>query len=117
MEILVPISLFAMIFGISTVVLYYRYRARQDMQSTIRAVIESGQTLSTDVLEELTTALHPQRSDLRRGVVLVSLGLALVFLGWAIGEEDAFGPLLGVSAFPFFTGLAYLGLWFFNRNA
>ena len=117
MEILVPISLFVMIFGITVVALYFRSRSRQEVQATIRAVIESGQSLSTEVLQELTASLHPTQNDLRRGVVLVSIGLALVVLGWSVGEEDAFGALLGVSAFPFFTGLAYLGLWFFNRDA
>jgi len=114
--ILIPISLFAMIFGICAIVAYFRHRNRQELQMTVRAAIDSGQPLSSDVLEGLTAALHPQKSDLRRGVVLVAIALAFGALAFALGEPQAFGPLLGVAAFPLFSGLGYIGLWVLNRE-
>jgi len=115
-DILVPISLFAMIFGICAIVSYYRHRNRQELQVTVRAAIDSGQPLSAEVLESLTTALHPQKNDLRRGVVLVAIACAFAAFALGVGEEDAVGPLLGVAAFPLFTGIGYIGLWLFNRE-
>lgn len=117
-EVFVPLGLFLMIFLIIAVVMFFRFRSRQELQMTVRAAIDSGQALSADVLQELTAALHPQRNDLRRGIVLVAIALGFVALAFAVGshEEVVVAPLLGISAFPFFTGLAYLALWFFNRD-
>jgi hypothetical protein len=116
MDQIVPIFLFLMIFGICAVVTYFQHRNRADLQLTVRAAIESGQPLSAEVLEGLTAALRPQKSDLRRGVVLVTIALGFCALAFGVGEPDAFGPLLGVSAFPGLTGLGYIGLWLLNRD-
>ncbi len=117
-EVFVPLGLFLMIFLIIAVVMFFRFRSRQELQMTVRAAIESGQALSADVMQELTAALHPKRSDLRRGIVLVAIAFGFVALAFAVGtrQGDVVAPLLGISAFPFFTGLAYLALWFFNRD-
>ena len=115
-DIFVPISLFAMIFGICAIVTYFRHRNRQELQVTVRAALDSGQPLSPEILEGLTAALYPQKNDLRRGVVLVAIALAFGALAFGVGEDDAFGPLLGVAAFPLFTGIGYLALWFFSRQ-
>ena len=114
--IFVPISMFIMVFGIAAVVMFYRFRSRQELQLTVRSAIDSGQALSAEVLEELTAALHPKKNDLRKGMVLVAIGLAFVAFAFAVGEDEAVGPLMGISAFPFFTGIAYLVLCFLNRN-
>ena len=58
--IFVPISMFIMVFGIAAVVMFYRFRSRQELQLTVRSAIDSGQALSAEVLEELTAALHPK---------------------------------------------------------
>ena len=115
-EILVPISMFAMIFGIVAVVMFYRFRNRQELQTTVRAVVESGQPLTAEVLEELTAALRSKSNDLRRGVLALALGFAFVVLANVIGNEEAYRPLLGVSAFPFFIGIAHLVLAFTARD-
>lgn len=115
-DILVPIAMFIMVFGIAAVVMFFRFRSRQELQLTVRSAIDSGQALSAEVLEELTAALHPKKNDLRRGMVLVAIGLAFVAFAYAVGRDQAVGPLLGISAFPFFTGIAYLVLWFLNRD-
>ena len=115
-EILVPISMFAMIFGIVAVVMFYRFRNRQEMQTTVRAVVESGQPLTAEVLEELTAALRSKSNDLRRGVLALALGFAFVVLANVVGNDEAYRPLLGVSAFPFFIGIAYLVLAFTARD-
>ena len=114
--IFVPLGLFLMIFGVFAVVMFFRYRTRRELQMTVRAAIESGQELSAEVLGELTSALDAKRNDLRRGIVAIAIGLAFVAFAFAIGEQDALGPLLGLSAFPFLTGVAYLVLWFLDRK-
>ncbi len=116
-EIFVPLSLFAMIFGIVAIVMFFRFRNRQEFQLTVRATLESGQTLSAELLEQLAAALHPKRNDIRRGTVLLAIGFAFVLFAFAVGDDDASGPLLGLAAFPVLTGLAYLLLGFVSRNS
>ena len=110
-EIVVPVAAFTMVFGICAVVFYYRYKSRQDLQLTMRAVIDSGQPLSAELLEELTASLHAKRDDLRRGVICIAVGLAFVCLAMLTAEHGPGGPLLGISAFPLLVGVAYLVLW------
>ena len=41
------------------------------------------------------------------------MALAIVTFAYAIGDEEAVGPLSGIAAFPFMLGVAYFGLhWF-----
>jgi hypothetical protein len=44
-------------------------------------------------------------------MMFIALGLAVVVFAFAVDEGDAVGPLLGLSAFPFFVGVAYLVMW------
>ena len=115
-EIAVPLGLFVAIVLVCFLVLFFRFRGRQELQMTLRAAIDSGQTLSPEMLEKLSQAMQEPDKDLRRGAVAMAIGLALVVFAIAVGEDDATGPLLGMSAFPFLIGAAYLLLWFINRE-
>jgi hypothetical protein len=113
---LVPIALFTVIGVTMCLSFYFRHRTRLEIQTTVRAAIERGQELTPEVLEGLSDALNPRHGDLRRGVISVALGIAFALFGILLGEEDAQGPLLAVSAFPFIVGLGYLALWFFIKR-
>ncbi len=115
-DILVPIALLFTIIGTVTVITYFRFRGRQEMLATIRASIESGQTLSADVLSEIAASLYNKKNDLRRGMVYVAIGVAFLVLSVTIDDHEAVGPLMGLSAFPFFIGFAYLILWYIGRR-
>ncbi|NIP95990.1 MAG: hypothetical protein GWO24_22150 [Akkermansiaceae bacterium] len=115
-DILVPISLFLVIGAVISLSLYFRYRTRQEIQSTVRAAIERGQELTPEVLDGLSDALNSRHGDLRRGVISVAIGIALFLFAGAVGEADAEGPLRAISAFPLMLGAGYLGLWFFLRR-
>ncbi|MEE4284051.1 MAG: DUF6249 domain-containing protein [Pseudomonadales bacterium] len=116
-EAIVPVVLFLMIFGIVAIVSFYRFRNRQELQMTIRATLDSGQALSSELLEQLTAALQPQSNDIRRGVILLAFGLAFICLAFLIGDEDAFGPMLGFATFPIFTGCAYLLMGYLRQKS
>ncbi|XOV81959.1 MAG: DUF6249 domain-containing protein [bacterium] len=115
-EIIVPLGFFTMVFGTAAIVMYFRFRSRQELQLTVRATLDSGQALSAELLEQLTAALHPQRNDIRRGVILLAIGLAFVCFAFILGDPDSFSPLLGLSAFPIFTGAAYLLMGYMGQN-
>lgn len=106
--IFVPIVLFCVIGICVALGMYYRFRSRQELQLTVRNAIDSGQPFSPEVLAGLSRALFPPQSDLRKGIVLCAVGIAFIIFAFMIDEEDAIGPLLGLSAFPFTVGIAYL---------
>jgi hypothetical protein len=103
----------AAIFGLSY---YFKYRTRHDIQNTVRAAIDKGQELSPEVLERLSDALPGKYSDLRRGVLAIALGVAFFCFGFLVGEEEAEGPMMAISTFPFLIGVAYLAIWNFTRK-
>ena len=80
-DILIPISLFAMIAAIVIGPRYFKSLERQKMADTLRAAIERGQPLPPEVINLLTADAKPKASpqrDLRRGVILVAAALGLV---------------------------------------
>jgi hypothetical protein len=62
--------------------------------------------------------------DLRRGVILLAVGLAFVAVGLAFyaglyfvgGASETFAVFASIGAFPALIGMAYIGLWYFNRK-
>lgn len=116
LAILVPIILFIAIAAVLCVNFYFRHRTRQAIQETVRTAIEQGRELTPEVLERLGEAPKPKGSDLRRGVILISVGLGIAAFGALVGEDDAIRPMLAFGSVPFLVGIAYLGLWKFGKS-
>jgi hypothetical protein len=110
-EFLVPMTLFIAIAATFCMKYYFTHRTRRDAQATVRAAIERGEALTPELLDRLVQAPAPKRSDLRRGVVLVALGIGLGAFGFLLGEPDAMRPMLAIGLVPVLLGLAYLVLW------
>ena len=87
---------------------WLRARGRRDMQDTIRVALDKGHELSPELIDRLGHPQAPKDRDFRLGVIWVAVALGIVCLGLAIPEEDATQPLLGIAAFPFMIGVAYL---------
>ncbi len=122
--ILIPISLFGMIAAIVILPRYFRSQERQKMAETLKAAIERGQPLPTEIVDAMSTNVRlpdlpatPQR-DLRTGIIWVGVALGLVALGLIVGfeEPDASYWFMGFAAFPGFIGLAFVLLSFLNRS-
>ncbi|MEE8307630.1 MAG: DUF6249 domain-containing protein [Gammaproteobacteria bacterium] len=112
-EIVVPVALFLAIVLILVAFFTARYLTRKQVHGTIRQAIDKGQELTPEILERLGETPKSPESDLRRGLIAVGIALAFGMFSFALGEDDARGPLLGIAAFPLFIGLADLGLWKF----
>lgn len=99
--------------GIVGFVTYFRFRKRREVQETIRIAIEKGQELPTEFLETISSPKEEPKKDqdLRRGVVLVAVGLGIGAFGFLVGEDDAVGPLMGIGSIPLLIGLALTALW------
>tara|TARA_R110000764_G_scaffold75283_3_gene152067 strand:- start:67 stop:450 length:384 start_codon:yes stop_codon:yes gene_type:complete len=121
-EILIPLAPFLMVAAIVIVPRWYRTNERREMQKTLRAAIDKGQTLPPELVEALSKdGVRPPATasrDLRLGIILlaVSVGIALMGYGISFEEMDALYPFAGIAAIPGMIGLAFIVLSFFNKN-
>jgi hypothetical protein len=116
-EVWVPLSMFIGLSVVLSLWVWFRYKAKREMQETIRAAIEKGQGMSPELIENLVNPpVSPQR-DLRRGVISVVIAVAIALFAVFIDEEDAIGPLMGISMFPLSLGAGYLLMHRFGKSA
>lgn len=109
--------IFATLFGapvlIVGVIMFFSYIKARSLHKTVRMMVEKGQP----VPEALFAAPHTpakQRSDMRRGVVLVTVGLGIMLFLGAVNEFDGGAWALGL--IPFMIGAGYLAIWFMEGN-
>ena len=108
-EIFIPLFFFLATFGITYVIVAFRYRSRKAAQATLLAAIEKGHTIDPETVQSLTGYSPPSGDrDLRRGLILLSIALATVGFGWLLDEPDAAKVFYGTALFPGLVGLAYL---------
>jgi len=113
----IPIVLFAGMTIVFVSLFWFRYKARSEMQSTIRAALDKGLELTPEVIDRLGHPKAPKDKDLRLGIIWLSLASALVLIGVAVPEPEALRGTLAGAAFPFCIGAAYLILHkFTNRD-
>lgn len=92
---------------------WLRYRARSDMQQTIRLALDKGQELSPELIDRLGHPRASKNRDLRLGVIWLGIAIALALFSQGIPDDEAPRILLGIAAFPLCIGVAYLLIWRF----
>lgn len=109
--------IFTTLFGapvmIVGVIMFFSYIKARSLHKTVRMMVEKGQP----VPEALFAAPHTpakQRSDMRRGVTLVMIGLGIMLFLAAVNEFEGGGWALGL--IPFMIGAGYLAIWFMEGN-
>ncbi len=109
----VPIVLITMlaVFGmpvlIVAVIMYFSFSRTRSLQRTVRLMVEKGQPVPEALLNP--PPAQRQRSDMRRGVVLVMVGIGLmIFLG-AVSDWESGAWSIGL--IPFLIGAGYLLVW------
>lgn len=104
--------------GVAGGLIFAFYKIRVSMHQTIRKIVEEGATVSGELVHTLTNFGRSKPVYLRRGVLLVSLGLAILFSMMFINAPDSDAPaIMALSAFPFFVGAGYLLLWWVTPEA
>lgn len=116
-EVWIPLSMFIGLAVVLSLWVWFRYKAKRDLQHTIRTAIEKGQGLSPELIENLVNPpVSPQR-DLRRGVISVVMAVAIVLFAIFVDEEDAVGPIMGIAMFPLSIGVGYLLMHRFGKSS
>jgi len=106
----IPIVLFLAVAAVFCTKYYLNYRAKQEVQTTVRAALERG-VPTAEILDRMVDMPPPKGSDLRRGVIWLALGTGLAAFGFAIDPDDVARPMLAIGLVPILLGAAYLVLW------
>ena len=135
MEDFIPIFAIFAVFGSITAIVvgptWLKSRERREMQATVRAAIDKGQSLPPEVIEalshEATRNIASRSRDIRRGIIWLAVGIGMAafsLINDLTGDGDSWdgngpnidGSLLGIAAIPVTVGLAFIVLSFFNKN-
>ena len=109
----VPIVLivFLTIFGLPVavvgIILYFSFSKSRAMHKTVRMMVEKGQPVPEALLNP--PPVIRQRSDLRRGVVLLMVGAGLMVFFGAVNDWE--GGVWSLGIIPFLIGAGYLLVW------
>ena len=106
--VLVPIGMFGMICVCVWLGVSQRLKRQRILHDTVQKMIEKGQSIPPELLQPTDMARRP-RSDLRTGLVLVSIGIgAMLFL---VGVGGAPANAWGLGLIPLLMGFAFLITW------
>ena len=109
----IPIVLivFLAIFGtpvmIVGLIMYFSFSKSRALHRTVRMMVEKGQEVPPALLNP--PPVVRQRSDLRRGVVLLMVGLGLMVFFGAVNDWE--GGVWSLGIIPFLIGAGYLLVW------
>jgi hypothetical protein len=102
---------FLCIFGLPVtivgLIMYFSFSKSRAMHRTVRMMVEKGQPVPEALLNP--PPVIRQRSDLRRGVVLLMVGLGLMIFFGACNDWEGGAWSLGI--IPFLIGAGYLLVW------
>ena len=104
--------IFTTLFGapvlIVGVILFFSYWKQRQLHRTVRIMVEKGQPVPEGLFSHPPTPIK-LRSDMRRGVVLVMVGLGLMIFFAAVNDWEGGAWALGI--IPFLIGCGYLLVW------
>ncbi len=106
MKIFQLIAVFGMPVFIVGLICYFSYRENKSRYQIVNNMVDKGMEIPAHILEKPKEKRTP-RSDLRNGLILISIGLGLAcFLG--IHKSSSVSSL---GLIPLFVGIAYLIIW------
>ena len=112
-EELIPIVMFISIAAVLIFLFWFRFRAREGAQETIRTALDKGQELTPELIDRLGHPKPSKYKDLRLGVIWLAIagGLALMGLILSTFATEALHGTLASAALPAVIGLGYLILY------
>ena len=116
-EELIPIVMFISLAAVLIFLFWFRFRAREGMQQTIRAALDKGHELTPEIIDRLGQPKDKHR-DLRLGVIWLSVAVGLALVAVAVGNfaKEALHGTLASAGLPLAIGVGYLILYRFTGN-
>jgi hypothetical protein len=103
--------IFTTLFGapvmVVAAIMFFSYLKSRSLHRTVRAMVEKGQEVPAALFAP--PPVMKARSDLRRGVVLLMVGLGLMIFFGAVNDWE--GGVWSLGVIPFVIGLGYLLVW------
>ena len=101
------ITLFGAPVMIVAVIMFMSYLKARSLHRTVQRMVEKGQPVPAALLA--SPVLPRPRSDMRRGIILVMIGVGLMLFCAAASDWE--GGAWAVGIIPFLIGLGYLLVW------
>jgi hypothetical protein len=110
--------MFAGLTVVFSLLMWFRYRSRREMQETLRVALDKGQDLTPEIIDRLGHPKAAPDKDFRLSVIwlAIAVGLALIGFTLPVPNGEAFRGMLAGAAFPFAIGVAYMVLHFFGAR-
>ena len=96
---------------IVAVIMLINYAKSRSLHRTVRTMVEKGQPVPAALLAP--PAVPRPRSDLRRGIILMMVGLGI---GVFFAMTDWGGSSWSLGAIPFLIGVGYLIVWTLEKK-
>ncbi len=107
---IVFLTIFGLPVAIVGIILYFSFSRSRAMHKTVRMMVEKGQPVPEALLNP--PPIIRQRSDLRRGIILLMVGAGLMVFFGACNDWE--GGAWSIGFIPFIIGLGYLLFWCFD---
>lgn len=104
----VPIVLFIVSGFVGIGFFHFNHKNRNTVMNTIQRAMDTGSDLTPDLLAKLGAALNPSVRDLRRGIVILSLGIAGVLCSLFFSDPEVVAGVRAGSMFPLMVGAGFL---------
>jgi hypothetical protein len=103
--------IFSMVFGapvlIVAAIMLFSYLRSRSLHRTVRDMVEKGQAVPPALFAP--PAAIRARSDMRRGVVLVMVGIGIMIFFGAVNDWE--GGAWAIGIIPFLIGVGHLLVW------
>lgn len=109
----VPFIVFTSLVVSLALVLRYKHQNKSELLRSIETIAKDTQALTPEVIKELARQHLSSGSDLKKGVILIAVALAIWGFSFCVdfpqrGNIDLNDGLYGLGCFPFLVGLGFL---------
>jgi hypothetical protein len=115
-ELWIPIVMFIVTGFCIIAFFYFNHKNRNSIMQTVQKSMDTGSDMTPDLLAQLGAAINPKVRDMRRGIVLFSIGFACLLCSMFFVDADAVSGIRAGAMFPLMMGLGFLLVWKFNKD-
>jgi hypothetical protein len=112
----IPVVLFIVIGFTTAAYFYWNNRNRVAIMDTVQKAMDNGKELTPELLIQMGAAVNPRARDLRRGIVIFSIGVATLLCSLFFADPDVVSGLRAGSMFPLMMGAGFLLVWKLNSK-